>query len=183
MLDMYKVNQDFREPSRLKHNNRPTTVRRADGEISQVLNHQTTLELKPKYNSLVPERSVEIMSALLAKNGQDPKIFERSPAVEGNILGGLMRTDFHIDELAHDNGTIESRMRNVEERTKRILDRLFKFDIDKIIVAQMGDLFSTDGRYSTSSGKVHLQNSMHEKDSFKKVMEWSIYLLERIKGQ
>jgi hypothetical protein len=82
MLEMYKVNTEFREPSRLKHNNRPTTVRRADKEVAQVLNHQTTLELRPKYGTLVPEWSVEIMAELLAKNGQQVKQFERIPPVE-----------------------------------------------------------------------------------------------------
>jgi hypothetical protein len=64
MYELYNVNKEFRDTAKLKHNNWTTPMRRADKELVHILNHQTTLELKPKYGSLVPQRSVELLETL-----------------------------------------------------------------------------------------------------------------------
>jgi len=65
MYEMYDVDENFRETERVVHNNRTTTMKNKEGEVLQALNHQTKLFLKPKYDSYVPEWSVEIMKTLL----------------------------------------------------------------------------------------------------------------------
>jgi hypothetical protein len=65
MYEMYEVNKDFRETDRITHNNWTTTIKTKEGDIAQTMNHQTKLLLKPKYGSMIPEWSVEIMENLL----------------------------------------------------------------------------------------------------------------------
>lgn len=178
MLEMYKVNTDFREPSRLKHNNRPTTVKRADWEVAQVLNHQTTLELKPKYNSLIPEWSVDILEAMLAKQWVEHKQWERTPTVEWNILGGVLFSDLHLDRSDIENSSIEKRIEHATECYKRAIDRVLMFNPSNLLIGNAWDTLNTDGRYSTSSGKHFQQNSVSEHDAFKYVLEWSAEMLE-----
>ena len=49
MYELYNIDKTFRDTAKLKHNNWVTTVKRKDGEIAQAINHQTTIDLKPKY--------------------------------------------------------------------------------------------------------------------------------------
>jgi len=55
-----------------------------------------------------------------------------------------MRTDLHLDELDIKNHTLAARIRQTNERTRRVVDRLMRFDPEKLLVTQMGDLFHSD---------------------------------------
>jgi hypothetical protein len=84
------------------------------------------------------------MSALLSKNGQAPKVFERSPAVEGNILGGVLFSDLHFDRTDVENTPIQRRMEHATECYKRAIDRVLMFNPDNLLVGSIGDTQNTD---------------------------------------
>lgn len=178
MYRLYDVNKEFRDTGKLKHNNWVTTVKTKEWDIAQAINHQTTIDFKPKYGSLVPEWTVEILETLW--NQPRMELYNPQRATE-ELLGWLLRTDQHLDELDHKNSSFKKRVSITNERTKRALDRLMKFDIDKLIIWQMWDLFNSDKWYRTSSGKVALQNSIHEKDAFKRILDWTIAWMEELK--
>jgi hypothetical protein len=96
-------------------------------------------------------------------------------------LWGLMLTDLHLDLMDNKTNTFKKRVNQVTERSKKVLDRMFKFDIDRLLVAQMGDLFNSDSKFKTSSHKVVLQNNVHEKDWFRRVLDFTVGFLEALK--
>lgn len=178
MYELYNIDRDFRDTAKLKHNNRVTTVKNKEWDIAQTINHQTTIDLKPKYGSLVPQRSVELLETL----SNQPRMELYNPQREKEeLLWGMLRTDQHLDELDHKNSSFKKRVAITDERTKRALDRLMRFDIDRLLIGQMGDLFNSDKWYRTSSWKVTMQNNIHEKDAFKRVLERTIAWMEEFK--
>lgn len=181
MLKMYQVNQEFRTPERMVHNNWWVTAKDAQWELVQALNHQTKLFLKPKYWTQVPEWTVEIMEDILKWRWVMRPTRDIRKDEKENLLWWLMRTDIHADELDHKNNTMKKRLSITNERTKRVVDRLMRFDPDRLMVAQMGDLFNSDKWYRTSSGKVHVQNNIHEKDAFRRILDWTIDQIEQLK--
>ena len=59
-----------------------------------------------------------------------------------------MLTDLHLDLMDNKTNTFQKRVNQVTERSKKVLDRMFKFDIDRLLVAQMGDLFNSDDKFT-----------------------------------
>jgi hypothetical protein len=185
---MYNVDKDFRETERIVHNNWTTTVKRKDWEVAQALNHQTKLFLKPKYDSYVPEWSVEIMETLLNERGHTrPEhlnlwtwINERRG--KWDTLWGLMLWDLHLDQLDSKNSSFKSRVKMANERISRVLERVMKFDPDELLIANLWDTFDSDWRDKTSSGKHVMQKTISEKDAFKLIMERTINTLDQIKA-
>jgi len=182
MIEKYAINTDFRDPSKMTTNTRQSQQKQknADGTTEPVIVdlRQTDIEWKPKYWSFVPEWSVEIME-MLTKVWKKELYSPIRPKEE--LLWWLLRTDQHLDELDYKNNSFSKRVQITNERTKRALDRLMKFDIDKLLIWQMGDLMNSDKWYRTSSGKVHLQNNIHEKDAFKRILEWTIAWMDELK--
>ena len=88
----------------------------------------------------------------------------------------------HIDQLDASNSTFKKRLKATNERTARVLERIMKFDPDELLVANLGDMFETDGRNSTTSGKHVLQKTMSEKEVFKHMLERTIHTLDQLKA-
>lgn len=93
-----------------------------------------------------------------------------------------MLTDLHFDSSDIKGSTFNKRVKATDERIKRVLDRVMKFDPDSLLISNLGDTFNTDGNFKTSSQKVALQNNMPEKEAFKRTLEWEIKLLEKLKS-
>lgn len=188
MYELYNIDKTFRDTAKLKHNNWVTTVKRKDGEIAQAINHQTTIDLKPKYWTLIPEWTVDILEALLLERWIDKKTQENGLLAWANerrdaqqwLLWGILLTDTHFDLLDVDNNSINKRFLLTTEKVKRTLDRVLRFDPDKLLVANMGDMFNSDGRFRTTSWKVTMQNVVSEEDAFKQILDWTIQILEYI---
>ncbi len=187
MYEMYNVDKNFRETEKITHNNWVTSMKNREWEVIQTLNHQTKLLLKPKYWNFVPERSVEIMEMLLSEKWYIRpdylNIWNRVNEKRGkwNTLWGLMLWDMHLDQLDSRNSSFKSRVKVVNEKIARVLERVMKFDPDELLIANLWDTFDSDWMDRTSSGKHVMQKTVSEKDAFKLIMEWTINTLDQIK--
>lgn len=181
----FNVDLEFREPWRLKTNTRQwqQKEKKLDWTTQPVIVDlfQSEVDRLPKYKWEAPERSVEIMKDILEWRGVCRPNFQKIKPAKENLLWGLMLTDLHLDLMDNKTNTFQKRVNQVTERSKKVLDRMFKFDIDRLLVAQMGDLFNSDDKFKTSSHKVTLQNNMHEKDAFRRVLDFTIWFLEWLK--
>ena len=92
-----------------------------------------------------------------------------------------MLTDTHFDLRDVDNNTIKRRMEITTGRIFKVLDRMMKHDPDEIMIANLGDTFNSDGQYKTSSQKPSMQNNISEKDAFRKVLDWTIGLIDKVR--
>jgi hypothetical protein len=157
-------------------------MRRKDGEVAQIMNHQTELILEPKFWKETAEWSTQVMEEYLRNIGVQRPSWDRQEMQEWNNLWGIMLTDLHFDSSDIKGSTFNKRVKATDERIKRVLDRVMKFDPDSLLISNLGDTFNTDGNFKTSSQKVALQNNMPEKEAFKRTLEWEIKLLEKLKS-
>jgi len=122
---------------------------------------------------------------LLQKNGVrnelDWSLYDQGSA-KHETLGGVVLTDTHFDLLDIKANSLKSRLDTTSELVKRTLERVMKFEPDKILVANIGDMWNSDGRYRTTSGKVTMQNNSMEQEAFKRVLEWLIEFLEKVQN-
>lgn len=175
VIDEYKVNTDFRVANKLRHNERPTSMRRADWEITQIMNHQTEVIFVPKYWSMIPEWSVEIMEELLKVERPTRKAQE---VKETWNLWGLMLTDLHLNQRDIHNNSFNKRVKIVNDRIARVMDRLLRFDPEKLLIPNLWDMNNNDVKHLTSSLKTPMQDNLSVWDWYKKLLEREITMLE-----
>lgn len=175
VIDEYKVNTDFRVANKLRHNERPTSMRRADWEITQIMNHQTEVIFVPKYWSMIPEWSVEIMEELLKVERPTRKAQE---VKETWNLWGLMLTDLHLNQRDIHNNSFNKRVKIVNDRIARVMDRLLRFDPEKLLIPNLWDMNNSDVKHLTSSLKTPMQDNLSMWDWYKKLLEREISMLE-----
>ena len=87
--------------------------------------------------------------------------------------------DTHIDKLDVKWTPIQKKVAKVLEATKRILDKLSKFDVDKMLFVNGGDYFNTLTKWATK-WNTQQENNCSEKDAWKYWLELQIELLELI---
>jgi len=175
IIEQYKVNTEFWTPSKLRHNERPTSMRRADWEVTQIMNHQTELTFVPKYWSMIPEWSVEIMESLLNTERPTRKAQE---VKETWNLWGLMLTDLHLNQRDIHNNSFNKRVKIVNDRIARVMDRLLRFDPEKLLIPNLWDMNNSEVKHLTSSLKTPMQDTLSMWDWYKKLLEREISMLE-----
>jgi len=175
MYEMYNVDKNFRETEKITHNNRVTSMKNREWEVMQTLNHQTKLLLKPKYWSLVPEWSVEVIETLLNKERPTWKAQE---VKETWNLWGLMLTDLHLNQRDIHNNSFNKRVKIVNDRIARVMDRLLRFDPEKLLIPNLWDMNNSEVKHLTSSLKTPMQDTLSMWDWYKKLLEREISMLE-----
>lgn len=175
----FKINLDFRDAKAMTTNNWQSQQKQKniDGTTEPVIVElrQTDIERKPKYWSLVPERSVEIMESLLntertARKAQEVK--------ETWNLWGLMLTDLHLNQRDIHNNSFNKRVKIVNDRISRVMDRLLRFDPEKLLIPNLWDMNNSDVKHLTSSLKTPMQDTLSMWDWYKKLLEREISMLE-----
>lgn len=175
MYEMYNVDKNFRETEKITHNNRVTSMKNREWEVIQTLNHQTKLLLKPKYWSMIPEWSVELMETLLNKERPTWKAQE---VKETWNLWGLMLTDLHLNQRDIHNNSFNKRAKIVNDRIARVMDRLLRFDPEKLLIPNLWDMNNNEVKHLTSSLKTPMQDNLSVWDWYKKLLEREITMLE-----
>jgi len=182
MIEEFKVNTDFRTPNKMNTNTWQSQQKgiNADWTTEPVIVDlfQTDINWIPKYWEMTAEWSVDILKEFL---WNPPKLEAIQRTWEEQLLWGLMLTDTHFDLRDVDNNTIKKRMEITTGRIFKVLDRMMKHDPDEIMIANLGDTFNSDGQYKTSSQKPSMQNNISEKDAFRKVLDWTIGLIDRVR--
>ena len=183
MIAKFQVDTELRKAEKLKTNTRQQwqKVKNKDwSEDSKLIElRQTLVEWKPKYGETA-QWSVELLEAMMKKKWIVPPKRQRSAVREWQLLWWVLFSDLHFDRADIDNTPITKRMKYANEHYKRALDRVLKFDPSRLLVWNLWDTFNSDWRYSTTSWKNYQQNSVHEKDAFKYVLDRSAKMLEYV---
>jgi len=161
MIDEFDVDIEKRQTEKLKHNARPTSMRRADWEVAQIMNYQTTIFLKRKYPELYDNIAWQINK--LINPAENLKFTDRK---EWENLAVITDFDAHINKLDIVRSTPKAKMRKIIDARKRILDKLLKFDPSKILMVHWWDEIETDGNGRTTKW-TDVSYNMHEFDAVK----------------
>lgn len=179
MEEQFKVNLDFWEAKALTTNNWQSQQKQKnlDGTTEAVIVDlwQTDIEWKPKYWSMIPERSVEVMETLL--NTERPKRKAQEVKETWN-LWGLILTDLHLNQRDIHNNSFNKRVKIVNDRIARVMDRLLRFDPEKLLIPNLWDMNNSDVKHITSSLKTPMQDTLSMWDWYKKILEREISMLE-----
>lgn len=178
MYDMYNIDRRFRETEKIVHNNRTTTAKNKNGDMTQTLNHQTKLFLKPKWDSFAPEWTIEALQELLWDHPRPT--FPKLEHKETWNLWWLVLTDLHMNLRDVQNNSLTKRIKIINDRIARVMDRLLRFDPEHLIVPNLWDMNNSDVKHLTSSLKTPMQDTVSMRDSYKKLLEWEITMLESL---
>lgn len=163
MLEKFDVDTSIRETDKLKHNSWPTSMRRADWEVSQIMNYQTTILLKRRYPELY-DTIIDVMQERLATL---PPIFEKKHYENVSwVLWQVLLTDAHIDQLDTKGTTFLSRKKRILTATQELLKKIDLFEPEQLVFANLGDYFNTALRNKTANG-TEQQNIMKENDALR----------------
>lgn len=179
MEEEFRVNLDFREAKSMTTNNWQSQQKQKnlDWTTTPVIVElrQTDIERKPKYWSMIPEWSVEIMEELLKIERPTRKAQE---VKETGNLWGLMLTDLHLNQRDIHNNSFNKRAKIVNDRIARVMDRLLRFEPEKLLIPNLWDMNNSDIKHFTSSLKTPMQDTVSVWDWYKKLLEREISMLE-----
>jgi len=183
MIEEYKIDTDFRDASKMTTNTRQSQQKQKniDGTTEPIIVdlRQTDIERKPKYWTMTAEWSVDVLKAML-----DWKDFETRKAKEIKEkwnLWWLVLSDLHLNARDINNNSFNKRAKIVNDRINRVLDRLMRFDPEKLLIPNLWDMSNSDIKHFTSSLKVPMQDNISMEEWYKKLLEREIALLENLK--
>jgi hypothetical protein len=179
MMDKFQVDSNKWEAIKLKHNVRPTTVKRADWEVAQVNNYQTTLQLDRKYPEFFEsmdeyiKRFITTTPEVRPYNTQPARgAIDKIHRQHSDILTTTMYTDTHLDKQG--KVSMKTRIKNIIESDKRIFDKMDRFASNKQLLAVLWDFFNSDGSHATTKWTPQ-QSKWSEYDAWK---AWTELLAE-----
>ena len=132
---------------------------------------------------LIPRISKELITLKELLEEYVPPVIERYVALHHEHiwnkehLWSVMLYDAHIDKLDVNWTTITSKVAKVKESTKRLLDKMGKFDLEKLLFVNGGDYFNTLTKWHTK-WDTRQENNCSEKEAWKYWLELQIEMLE-----
>lgn len=174
MLEASKLDNNHWELIEILHNVRPVTSRKK-GFAETVEMRQTKAKWKPKYWSLVPEWSVQVMETLLDK---ERPVFPKAEVKETGNLWGLMLTDLHLNASDVQWNSFNKRAKIVNDRIARVMDRLLRFDPERLLIPNLWDMNNSEVKHLTSSLKTPMQDNLSMEEWYKRILEREISMLE-----
>lgn len=179
MIEKFAVDSERRDATKLKHNVRPTTMKNNEWEAVQVNNYQTTLQLDRKYPEFFEsmedyiKKFINTTPQVRPYNTQDARgAIDTIHREHSDILTTTMYTDTHLDKQS--KVSMKTRVKQIIEADKRILDKMDRFASNKQLLAVLWDFFNSDGSYATTKWTPQ-QNKWNEYDSWK---AWTELLAE-----
>lgn len=142
-----------------------------DGSNKIVQLHQVKASFKPIHQLVVYE---DMLRELFSKDV--PTIPNRHKHNDTGVLANFTDSDIHFDRLEHNP---KKYLKTLDETRMRLIDDVMKFEPERILYANIGDYFNTDGSYTTTKGTPQV-NSMKEQDAFKMGLEHQMKLIETL---
>jgi len=142
-------------------------------------NIQVKLELTPRVKKELITLK-ELLEEYTPREYTDSNAaLHRSQNAKNDVLWSVMIYDAHIDKLDVKWTSIQKKVAKVLDGTNRILDKLSKFDIDKMLFVNWWDYFNTLTKWATK-WNTQQENNCSEKEAWKYWLELQIELLELI---
>lgn len=174
LISEFNVDVEKWEAKTLKHNVRPTTVKRKDGEIAQVENFQTTISFQRRY----PEIFDDLFDILSKKLWEPRKDFRKEIyRWWDDMLWTVLLADAHIDQADTKRIDMTRRKKRLIEGTKKLLQKIDKLWAEKLLFVNLWDYFNTAGNYKTVRW-TEQQNIMSERDAWEAGIELQTEILE-----
>lgn len=139
MIEKFGVDTSKRESERLKHNTWSTTVKRSDGEISQVPNYQTTLQLKRSYPEYI-EDTEKILSRLLSTKAPKTELIQTKTT---GCLASILLPDVHLDKMTKNSTTVSQKLAKIQTAIEKICSKLEIYDPEMVQMVILGDFYNT----------------------------------------
>lgn len=171
MIEKFGVDTNRREARTLKHNVRPTTLKRKDWEVTQVNNYQTTLNLERKYPEFFEsmeeyiKKFIKTVPEVYSYNTQDARgAIDQIHRQHSDILTTTLYADVHIDKQRKES--LQTVKKRIIEADKKIFDKMDRFASQKQLLVILWDFFNSDISYKTTKG-TEQQNKTSEYDAWK----------------
>lgn len=146
MIEMFDVDVDKWEWTKLKHNVWPTTMKGEDGNAYQIDNYQTTLFLNRIYPEYLEE--TESIIAKLLKS-QWPEVGDIEVDTTNN-LGSIFWPDVHLDKRDTKWTTIKQKQKKILLAVQKLYGKLETMNPEAISLNVLGDFFNTHSNNQTT---------------------------------
>ena len=95
------------------------------------------------------------------------------------LLWQIVHTDLHIDRLEHAK---KNYLKEIDDRTMRLFERLLKHKPDALVYANLGDYFNSDTNGKTTKW-TDQKNYLSDRDSFKLWLEHQVRLIKTLASE
>lgn len=168
-----KINPEERIINKLTGNKWDTIMKEKDwSHINE--NIQIKVELTPRI-----KKELITLKELLEEYTPREVSLHRSENENNGILWSVMLYDAHIDKLDVKWTNIQKKVKKILDWTSRLLDKLSKFDPEKMLFVNWWDYFNTLTKWATK-WNTQQENNCSEKEAWKYWLELQIELLELI---
>lgn len=175
LMEASDLSPSDREIIKAKANKREVAMNKKDWSTELTELFQVCAELRLKHELLgVDSKQIlfEIFDSVIPTL-DTPKEYN------WQLLWQIVHTDLHIDRLENAG---KKYLKEIDDRTMRLFEKLLKHKPDKIIYANLWDYFNTDTNNKTTKG-TEQQNYLNEKDSFRLGLEHQLQLIKTLSSE
>lgn len=172
LLQASEIDQADYELIKAKINKREVAMNKKDWSTELTELFQVCAELRLKHELL----GVDSKQMLFEVFGSAVPTLDTPKFTGWQLLGQIIHTDLHIDRLEHAN---KKYLKEIDDRTMRLFEKLLKHKPDKLIYANLWDYFNTDTNNKTTKG-TDQQNYLNERDSFRLWLEHQLALIKTL---
>lgn len=159
-------------------NKRDTSMRGEKWELIISENYQVKLFLLPKMTEDVKTIHA-VLEDMLSKNTPEVAYLHKDIPNNGKMWS-IFIADAHIDKLDIKWTPFKKKLHNLKEATKRLLDKIDRYGIEKLMYGNIGDYFNSDNSHKTTKWTPQ-ENCVSELDAWKYGAELQIEILQIMK--
>ena len=173
LIEQYWINEDLYEVMKFKANVYEWQQKDKNDEPVIIQLHQVSAEFKPIH------KLVEYQDVLMKLFESKIPVRPSEKEYEWDLLAVIPHADIHIDRIEHNP---KKYLKEVDDRTLRLFDTLLKNKPDRLLYANIGDYFNSDGNNRTTKW-TEMHNSMPERESFHMWLEHQINLINQLSSE
>lgn len=170
LLEASDISLEEWEIVKAKVNKREVAMKQQDWTAELTELFQIVAELRLKHELLW----ADIKQLLFDVFDSHIPVLPTKQGTDWPLLAQIIHTDLHIDRLEHAK---KNYLKEIDDRTMLLFDRLLKQNPDKLIYANLGDYFNSDTNSRTTKG-TEQQNYLPERESFRLWIEHQIALIK-----
>lgn len=170
LLEASDMSLEDREVIKAKVNKREVALKQKDWTAELTELFQVVAELRLKHELLW----VDTKQMLFDIFDSHIPLLPTKPASDWPLLAQIIHSDLHIDRLEHAK---KNYLKEIDDRTMRLFERLLKQNPDKLIYANLWDYFNSDTNSRTTKG-TEQQNYLPERESFRLGLEHQLAFIK-----
>lgn len=159
LLSVTWYSKELREVVRSESNMRTTTMKTKQDHVKQTENLQIKAKLKPLSTLVKPDMKEILMSVFWS----NIPVRKWPVTPDGPKMWQIISSDRHIDRIEAKG---KKYLQELTDRTMRLFELLIKHKPQKLVYANIGDYWNSDGENKTTHGTPQ-HNLYSEKESFR----------------